>query len=83
MCGEAERQAGIEQESQESEAEWLLRPGASVAPFNVVPLLVYSIASGFAQRPVEKGQHQQVDGLVKALEQDLQSLGASYLPIRS
>jgi len=44
---------------------------------------VYSIASGLAQRRVEKGQRPQLDGLVKALEQDLQSLGAAALPIRS
>jgi len=70
------------EESQESEVEWLLRPGASVAPFNVVPLLVYSIAAALAQRKAGKERGPESDRLVQDLEQDLQAVGASYLPIR-
>ena len=62
--------------------EWLLRPGASVAPFNVVPLLVYSIAAALAQRKAGKERGPESDRLVQDLEQDLQAVGASYLPIR-
>ena len=53
-----------------------------MAPFNVVPLLVYSIAAALAQRKAGKERGPESDRLVQDLEQDLQAVGASYLPIR-
>lgn len=68
---------------EEDELEWLLRPNVSVAPFNIVPALLYSIACGLRDKYSELPASKECQSLVRLLEKDLEKLHACYLPIRS
>jgi hypothetical protein len=66
----------------EDEIEWILRPDAAVEPFNVVPLIVWSLLAGMLNHEVETGDGHDLTRICRMLRDDLDSLGGWQVPIK-
>lgn len=66
----------------EGEQEWVLPPGAAPEPWNTLPLLVYSVASGLLSVEVESSRSAEMKALYRELTTDLEALDAWMVPIK-
>jgi hypothetical protein len=63
------------------EAEWLLRPNATPAPFNLTALVWWEIMTGLLLKPVD-GHEQELARLAQMLQSDLEALEGWFVPLR-
>jgi hypothetical protein len=62
------------------ETEWLLKPDASPAPFNLTALVWWEIMAGLLLKPAD-GREQDLARLAQLLQADLEAMGAWYVPL--
>jgi hypothetical protein len=68
--------------AEDAEDIWILREECDIDPFNVAPLVVWSMLHALISNDVIEGQEGGFDELVRQLEADLKSLDGWIVPIK-
>lgn len=69
---------------EEEEAEWILKPGRVFEPFNLIPLLVYTIKEGIGNYhpPLFSSRKKKLEQVLKQLRSDFPRLRPWYVPVK-
>lgn len=66
----------------EGELVWVLRPDALVEPFNVVPLIVFSLLAGMLNTEVDADDAEDLGRICGLLRGDLQAINGWQVPVK-